>query len=74
MCFSKKNGDGLKIAENPIICYKYLYKTEQFEKYKNKKDEFVSPFHTFFWKIGKQYSSGFKNSQIAEFKNILLET
>ena len=29
MCFSKKNGDGLKIAENPIICYKYLYKTEK---------------------------------------------
>ena len=50
MCFSKKNGDGLKIAENPIICYKYLYKTEQFKKYKNKKDEFVSPFHTFFGK------------------------
>ena len=72
MCFSKKNGDGLKIAENPIICYKYLYKTEQFKKYKNKKDEFVSPFHTFFWKIGKQYSSGFKNSQIVEFKNSVI--
>ena len=72
MCFSKKNGDGLKIEENPIICYKYLYKTEQFKKYKNKKDEFVSPFHTFFWKIGKQYSSGFKNSQIVEFKNSVI--
>ena len=34
MCFSKKNGDGLKIAENPIICYKYLYKTNKIIFYK----------------------------------------
>ena len=26
----------------------------------------------FFWKIGKQYSSGFKNSQIVEFKNSVI--
>lgn len=72
MCFSKNKGEELKIAENSIICYKYLYKTKQFEKYKNKKDEFVSPFHTFFWKIGKQYSAGLKNNQITEFKNSVI--